>query len=198
MGNFTLTKKESLNHCFEYKHVPNTSQDTPTLRSHFCLSEAQTELHLLHLICQLGSYVKSAIIQVQTKSHTFREMSSYLSYFEGIHAFIHHPLPINKYILNTYFPPGTVLGSVAKRQRVARRQGIMTQENKCHGKRCTGYHGNSPGESLSRTADCPFLFKNLLSNCILSKAKHYLHSWLLPDNSRSACSEKLESWKLFK
>ena len=143
MGNFTLTKKESLNHCFEYKHVPNTSQDTPTLRSHFCLSEAQTELHLLHLICQLGSYVKSAIIQVQTKSHTFREMSSYLSYFEGIHAFIHHPLPINKYILNTYFPPGTVLGSVAKRQRVARRQGIMTQENKCHGKRRTGYHGNS-------------------------------------------------------
>ena len=72
-----------------------------------CLSKAQTELHLLHLICQLGSYVKSSIIQVQIKSHTFREMSSYLSYFEGICAFIHHPMPINKYVLNTYFSPGT-------------------------------------------------------------------------------------------
>ena len=122
-----------------------------------CLSKAQTELHLLHLICQLGSYVKSSIIQVQIKSHTFREMSSYLSYFEGICAFIHHPMPINKYVLNTYFSPGTVLGSVAKRQRVARRQAIMTQENKCHRKRSPGY-GNSPHESLSRTAGCPSLF----------------------------------------
>lgn len=70
-------------------------------------------------------------------------MLSYPSYFERIHAFIHYS-PI-EYVLNTYFPPGTVIGtghknkqtkkqtkSIAHRQRTASKAGNNDPRNKGH------------------------------------------------------------------
>lgn len=105
-----------------------------------CLSEAQTELHLLHLICQPG--LRSNLPLSKSRSNPMPSgkcLPIYLISKGFMHLFIIPCQSTNMCWTPIFLQELTVLRSVAKRQRVARRQAIMTQENKGHGKRCTGY-----------------------------------------------------------
>lgn len=114
-----------------------------------CLSEAQTELHLLHLICQLGSYIKSAISKSRPNPiPPGKCLHTYLISKGFMHLFITPCQLTNIYWIPIFLQELTVLGSVAKRQRVARRQAIMTQKTSAMERDAQGTTG-IPQVSLS-------------------------------------------------